>query len=170
MVNRIKYLIIDVDGTLTDGGVYYDECGNELKKFNTRDAAGFFCAHHVNIKTIILTGRECMATARRAKELDVDILQQNIRNKVEWLKKYMETEGIMREEIAYIGDDLNDLNAMKLVGYVGCPKDAFPEIKEIANYVSTVPGGKGAVRNFVEHILKERNQWDKAYKSTYGGV
>ena len=77
----IKYIVIDVDGTMTDGGIYYDENGNELKKFCTKDAAGFFIAKRVGIKTVILTGRECQATTKRMKELQVDYLFQNITDK-----------------------------------------------------------------------------------------
>ena len=86
-LKEIKYLIIDVDGTLTDAGIYYDEKGNELKKFSTKDAAGFFAAHHAGIKILILTGRECAATTRRMKEMQVEYLIQNCKDKV----KSMET-------------------------------------------------------------------------------
>ena len=99
MANSEKLLIIDVDGTLTDGGIYYDENGNELKKFCTTDAAGFFAAHQVGYKIMILTGRECFATQRRMSELHVDYFQQNIRNKEEYLVEFVEKNGysVLRE-------------------------------------------------------------------------
>lgn len=168
VVRNVKLLIIDVDGTLTDAGIYYDEHGNELKKFCTKDAAGFFAAHQVGMKIMILTGRESLATARRMAELKVDYLYQNVKNKVEFLKIFMEKEGIQKDEIGYIGDDLNDLPPMMLVGYVACPADSCPEVKEIADYVSNVNGGHGAVRDIIEHILRETGEWQSTIEEVYG--
>lgn len=168
VVRNIKLLVIDVDGTLTDAGIYYDEHGNELKKFCTKDAAGFFAAHQVGMKIMILTGRESLATTRRMTELKVDYLYQNVKNKVEFLKLFMEKEGIQKDEIGYIGDDLNDLPPMMLVGYVACPADSCPEVKEIADYVSNDNGGHGAVRDIIEHILRETGEWQSAIEEVYG--
>lgn len=168
MKRKIKYLVIDVDGTMTDGGIYYDENGNELKKFCTRDAAGFFAAHKVGIKILVLTGRECAATTRRMAELKVEYLCQNNKNKVEYLECFMAEKGITKDEIGYIGDDLNDLLPMKLAGFIGCPADSCPEIIEVADYVSSVRGGYGAVRDVIEHILRESGEWDCAIKEVYG--
>lgn len=165
---NIKYLIIDVDGTMTDGGIYYDENGNEWKKFCTKDAAGFFAAHNVGIKILVLTGRECEATKRRMKELKVDYLFQNVREKRFFLKKYMEENNISKEEIGYIGDDLNDLSSMMLAGFIGCPCDSCVEVKEIANYISPIKGGQGAVRDIIEHVLRECNEWNNTIENVYG--
>lgn len=167
-VERIKYLIIDVDGTLTDSGIYYDENGNELKRFSTRDAAGFFAAKEKGIKTIILTGRECAATIRRMEELKVDVLIQNCRDKVQFINEFMRDNGIHSEELGYIGDDINDYNSMKLCGFVGCPIDACDEVKTIADYVSPYRGGYGAVRDVISYILKERGEWIDAINSVFG--
>lgn len=164
----IKLIVIDVDGTLTDAGIYYDENGNELKKFCTKDAAGFFAAHNVGIKLMILTGRECAATTRRMTEMKVDYLLQNVKNKVEFLSDFMKENNLKKEEVAYIGDDLNDLPPMLLTGYIGCPKDSCQEIKNIANYVSNNAGGHGAVRDVIEHILHRSNQWERAISDIYG--
>ena len=163
-----KYLVIDVDGTMTDGGLYYDENGNETKKFCTKDAAGFFAAHQVGVKIIVLTGRECKATSRRMNEMKVEYLYQKVKDKVSFLKKYMEDNSIEKEEIGYIGDDLNDLPPMKLCGFIGCPADACLEIKIIANYVSSAKGGYGAVRDVIEHLLRESGEWEGAISSVYG--
>lgn len=165
--NKIKYIVIDVDGTMTDAGIYYDENGNETKKFCTKDAAGFFTAHKVGIKIMVLTGRECRAVTRRMEEMKVEYICQNIKNKKDFLAKFMEENNVKKEEMAYIGDDLNDLPPMRLVGFVGCPEDACDEIKEIADYVSNVKGGYGAVRDIISHVLKQRGQWEKAYKEVY---
>lgn len=165
--DSIEYLIIDVDGTLTDSGIYYDDHGNELKKFSTKDAAGFFAAKSVGIKTMILTGRECEATRRRMTEMKVDYLIQNCKDKVSFIKSFMSDNNIKSENIGYIGDDLNDYQAMKLCGFIGCPSDACDEVKEIADYVSNVKGGYGAFRDVVSYILKERKQWTQTIMSVY---
>lgn len=165
---NIKLLVIDVDGTMTDGGLYYDENGNETKKFCTKDAAGFFAAHECGIKIMVLTGRECKATAQRMKEMKVEYIYQNVKNKVEFLEKFMKENKITSEMVAYIGDDLNDLKSMKLCGYIGCPSDACTEVKEISNYISSVKGGYGAVRDVIENLLRKNNQWQDAVSKVYG--
>lgn len=167
-LSEIKYIIIDVDGTLTDSGIYYDENGNELKKFSTKDAAGFFAAKVCQIQTIIITGRECAATERRMKELQVTLLEQGVVNKIEYLKKYLKDNNIKREQLAYIGDDLNDYSGMKLAGFIACPQDAADEIINIADYVSPKKGGNGAVRDVITYILKQRGQWEDAIEKCYG--
>lgn len=168
MKRKLEYLVIDVDGTMTDAGIYYDENGNELKKFCTKDAAGFFAAHNVGIKIMVLTGRECAATTRRMKEMKVDYLYQNIKDKSAFLTDFMTENNIAKEQIGYIGDDLNDLSPMVLTGFVGCPADSCVEVREIADYVSSVKGGYGAVRDVIEHILRESGEWDTAVSQVYG--
>ena len=167
MDKDIKYFVIDVDGTMTDSGIYYDIYGNELKKFNTKDAAAFFALHQIGVKIIVLTGRECKATTRRMKELKVDYLFQNIREKNIFLKEFMKNNRILKDEIGYIGDDLNDLSAMNLTGYIACPMDSCLEIKNKANYISNLKGGQGAVRDIIEHYLRKRNLWSEAIEHVY---
>lgn len=167
-LKKIKYLIIDVDGTLTDAGIYYDENGNELKKFCTKDAAGFFAVHQAGIEIMILTGRECAATTRRMKEMKVEYLIQNCKDKVSYIQKFMKDNNIDRDEIGYLGDDLNDLPGMSLCGFVGCPADACDEVKEKADYISGIKGGYGAVRDIVSYLLKKRGEWEKAISTVYG--
>lgn len=165
---KIKYIVIDVDGTMTDAGIYYDEHGNELKKFCTRDAAGFFAAHKVGIKIMVLTGRECAATTRRMGEMKVEYLVQNCRDKVAYLTQFMREHSITKEQMGYLGDDLNDLPAMALCGFAGCPADACAEVKRSAQYVSSVKGGSGAVRDIIEHLLRDRGEWEQATREIYG--
>ncbi len=165
---KIKYLVVDVDGTLTDAGIYYDETGNELKKFCTRDAAGFFAAHAVGIRYMILTGRECAATTRRLTEMKADYLVQNCKDKIAYLKEFVEKEKISFAEIGYLGDDLNDYTGMKLAGFAGCPADACDEIRTICDYVSSVEGGHGAVRDIICWLLKQRGEWEEAIAAVYG--
>lgn len=165
----IKLWIIDVDGTMTDGGIYYDEHGNELKKFCTIDAAGFFAAHESGAKIMVVTGRECAATKRRMTELKVDYLYQNVKDKYVFIKEFIVSNNFDKSEIGYIGDDLNDLYPMRLAGFIGCPHNSCCEIKEIADYISDVSGGCGAVRDIIENYLKRQNNWnvlvDKIYFS-----
>lgn len=167
MKSLLKYIVVDVDGTLTDAGIYYDENGNELKKFCTKDAAGIKAAMVMGVEIIVITGRECAATKRRLTELGVKNLFQNVKNKKAFLEKFMDDNSIKKEEIGYIGDDLNDLPPMSLVGYIACPADSCKEIISIANYVSSVCGGKGAVREIIEHYLTEKNLWKIAVEKVF---
>lgn len=165
---KIKYLVIDVDGTMTDAGIYYDEHGNELKKFCTKDAAGYFAAKQAGIKLMVLTGRECQATTRRMQEMKFDYVVQNIKDKSAYLSEFMSANGLTREEVGFIGDDLNDLPPMKLCGFVGCPADACEEVREYADYVAKVKGGSGAVRDVIFAMLKVRGDWEQAVAEVYG--
>lgn len=167
MFSKLKYLVLDVDGTLTDSGIYYDNNGNELKKFSTKDAAGIFAAKKIGIKIVVITGRECAATKRRMNDLKVDYLFQNVSDKDEFLINFMKENSISKEEIGYIGDDLNDCSAMKLCGFVGCPKNACQEILSISNCISELNGGEGAVRNIIEQMLRRENKWDSTIKDVY---
>lgn len=169
MNNRdIKLLVIDVDGTMTDGGIYYDSHGNEMKKFCTKDAAGFFAASAADIEIMVLTGRESKATEKRMKELKVTYLYQGIRNKSAFLKDFISGKNWNKENIGYIGDDLNDLSVMKMAGFIGCPCDACPEVIHISDYVSTQKGGHGAVRDIICFLLKSQGIWEKCIEEVYG--
>lgn len=161
---QIKYWILDVDGTMTDGSIYYDEHGDEWKKFNTRDAVGFFALHSAGMKVMVLTGRECHATERRMKELDVDYLFQNIKDKGTFLREFMRKENITKAQTAYIGDDLNDMEALGLAGFAACPADACEEIIKKVDYVSIEKGGYGVIRDVVKYVLRQRNEWDDVIK------
>ena len=166
-LTRIKMLVIDVDGTMTDGSIYYDAEGNELKKFNTRDAAGFFAARCAGIMTMVLTGRKSFAVEKRMKELKVDYLYQGIADKKTFLRNFMDQNQIPSECVGYIGDDLNDLAPMKLTGFISCPGDACEEIRQIADYVAEAYGGHGAVRECITYLLKNRGEWENAIEQAY---
>lgn len=167
MNRKIEFVVIDIDGTMTDGSIYYDEKGNEIKKFNTRDAAGFFALKKCGIKIIILTGRKSIAAERRMNELKVDYLFQNVSDKKSFLTRFASEKGINLKHFGYIGDDLNDYAAMKNVGFVACPRDACKEVKAISDYVSNKKGGDGVVRDVAEHILKKVKLWDKIIEDLY---
>jgi 3-deoxy-D-manno-octulosonate 8-phosphate phosphatase (KDO 8-P phosphatase) len=166
-LSRLRHIVLDVDGTLTDGSIYYDNAGNELKKFCTRDGAGLFAARQVGLRLIVLTGRESAAVKRRMEEFHVDVLEQHVADKAKWLRASLAQGGIDREEMAFIGDELNDLAAMRLVGFVGCPQDACTEVKALAHYISPLKGGEGAVRDVIAFILRARGQWDEAVRQVY---
>lgn len=163
----IRLLVLDVDGTLTDGGIYYDSTGNELKKFGVKDGAGLVLARTAGIRVMICTGRECEAVRRRAADLKITDIYQNVPHKADFLQNFFAENGYAREEIAYCGDDLNDLAAMALCGFVACPADAAPEVKSRADYQCPQRGGEGAVRGAVEHILHTDGRWHDAVKAAF---
>ena len=157
---KIKLLISDVDGVLTDGGMYYSENGDELKKFNTRDGMGFQLLREVGIKTAIITSENTRLVTRRAEKLKIDYVYQGKmwNGKLEAAKDICEKEGITMDEVAYIGDDLNCLDIMKNVGFSFCPIDAEQKIKDIASYILTNKGGHGAFRECVNLLLNKNEE------------
>ncbi len=153
----IKLFLCDVDGTLTDGGMYYSEKGDELKKFNTRDGMGFQLLREAGIKTGIITSEDTKIVENRAKKLKVDFLSQGKRNggKLAVAKEICEQLGITLDEVAYIGDDVNCVELLEAVGLKACPADACEEVKAIDGIrVMTKKGGEGCVREFIDQIVK----------------
>jgi 3-deoxy-D-manno-octulosonate 8-phosphate phosphatase (KDO 8-P phosphatase) len=150
-----KLVLTDIDGVWTDGGMYYDQTGNELKKFHTYDSAGILFCRINNIPTGIITGETTDMVDRRAKKLKVDYLYQGISNKLEIVQKLCKELNITLEEVAYLGDDLNDIEVLKRVGRSAAPASAPLYIQSIVGVVLTKKGGEGAFREFVERILDE---------------
>lgn len=152
----IKLFLSDVDGTLTDGGMYYSESGDELKKFNTRDGMGFQLLREAGIKTGIITSENTKIVENRAKKLKIDFLIQGKKNggKLAAAQEICQQLGITLEEVAYIGDDINCQELLETVGYAGCPEDACEYIKNI-QYIKIMKhkGGEGCVREFINTIL-----------------
>lgn len=163
----IKLIILDVDGTMTDGGVYIDNNRVETKKFSIKDGCGVVLAHTQGISFMILTGRESHCVEQRARELHIDYVFQNVTHKVSFIEKFMEEHHLEKDQIAYIGDDLNDYYAMGKVGTCACPCDAAPEIKGRCDYVLHTKGGEGVVREFVEMLLKDKGLWEKAMADAF---
>ena len=156
MKNKIlKLVITDIDGVWTDGGMYYDQLGNEIKKFHTYDSAGVKLCHEYNIPVAIITGEDTFIVKRRAEKLKVDYLFQGVTDKLNVSKKLIDKLGLSFEEVAYIGDDNNDLELLKSVGLSGCPASAPEFIKEICDIVLNKKGGEGVFREFVEKILSK---------------
>lgn len=159
-MEQVKYIVLDVDGTMTDGSVYYDSLGNEFKRFNIKDGLIIKSASEIGMTFVVLTGRKSVIVEKRMNELDVSYVFQGITDKKVFLQKFFSDINIPLEHVAYIGDDLNDMAAMDICGFVACPQDAATEIKEIADYIAKNCGGQGAVREIVEYILKEQNMWE----------
>lgn len=163
----IKLLVLDVDGTLTDGGLYLDSTGNEIKKFSVKDGAGLVLARTAGIKTMILTGRESEPVTRRANELHLDYVIQNCKQKQIFLAQFMAEHGLSKEEVAYVGDDWIDLAAMELCGFIACPCDAVTEVLNRADYICPHAGGFGAVRDAVVFLLRRAGLFEQALKDAF---
>lgn len=156
----IKWIILDVDGVLTDGKLIYTSNGEEVKEFSAKDGLGLAAAHKAGLSLGIITARVSPMVERRANELKFDALLMGHANKTDALRSLCESHHIKLENIAYMGDDLNDLGALSLVGLPMAPQNAAPEVKRVAQFVSNYNGGSGAVRDAVEYILKSQNMWD----------
>jgi 3-deoxy-D-manno-octulosonate 8-phosphate phosphatase (KDO 8-P phosphatase) len=156
----LRVLLFDVDGVMTDGGVYLDADGRELKRFSIKDGAALALAPKLGLMTGLVSARASAATSTRAEELGMAIVMQGVANKREALAGIMASHGVQAREIAYMGDDLVDLPILAAVGLAACPADAATEVRAAAHWVSAHPGGQGAVREFIEVVLQARGQWD----------
>ncbi|MEO3947289.1 3-deoxy-D-manno-octulosonate 8-phosphate phosphatase [Gorillibacterium sp. CAU 1737] len=165
---KIKLIVLDVDGTMTDGGVYIDNGRLESKRFHIKDGAGILLAQSIGIQFLFLTGRKSECVHQRAEELNIRFVQQGIMEKAGFLEKFMLEQELQSEEVAYCGDDLNDLKAMRLAGLRACPADAAFEVKACCELILNTMGGQGAVRELVELLLKGRNEWEKAMEIQFG--
>lgn len=160
-MGRIKHIILDVDGTLTDGKVYYSSGGEEYKAFNIKDGLAIAAFSKIGIHIVVLTGRKSEIVVRRMKELGVLDVFQGVGDKKRYLEDYMDSYHIDSSEVCYVGDDINDLGAMRLCGFKACPADACHEIKREADFVSQYAGGDRAVRDILEMIAKKEDLWDR---------
>ncbi|EOS34847.1 YrbI family 3-deoxy-D-manno-octulosonate 8-phosphate phosphatase [Lachnospiraceae bacterium A4] len=150
---KIKMFLTDCDGCLTDGGMYYSENGDEMKKFSTRDGMGFRLLKKQGIITGIITAEKRRLNQMRAEKLDIDEVFQDVNDKVSVIRYLCDKYHIMPENVVYVGDDINDLEAIKFVGYGCCVRDAHKEVKKYADYISDCNGGQGAVRDIIDKIL-----------------
>ena len=148
-----KLILTDIDGVWTDGGMYYDNHGNELKKFHTYDSAGVLFCKKLNLPVGILTGETTEIVAKRSEKLKVDHLYQGVENKLDVAKDLCNKYNIDLNDIAYIGDDLNDISLLKSVGFSACPSSAPNYIKKIVHTVLNKNGGEGVFREFVEQLF-----------------
>ena len=148
-----KLIITDIDGVWTDGGMYYDETGNEFKKFNTTDSAGVIFCKKANIPVAIITGENTKLVQRRANKLNVDFLYMGVKDKLQCATNICDTLRITLGDVAYIGDDIGDIKLLLNVGLSACPSNAPEYIKKICHWNLPVKGGDGVFRLFVEQIL-----------------
>ncbi len=154
----IKLTAFDVDGVLTDGSITYDENGVEYKTFNAKDGQGIVRLNETGIVTAIITARNNGTVMHRAQNLKIKELHQGQKNKIAKLEELMQKYNLTFDEVAYIGDDLPDICILEKVKLAGCPADAVDEVKSVANWVSTKNGGRGAVREFCDYILRENQK------------
>ncbi len=152
---KIKMFLTDCDGCLTDGGMYYSENGDELKKFNTKDGMGLSNIRNKGVVTGIITGENTKIVERRAEKLHINELHQGVTDKLSVVRELAKKYHVSLEEVAYVGDDVNDISVMEQVGFPCTVNDANSKVKELATYISSYNGGDGAIRDIIEHLFKE---------------
>ena len=158
----IKLFVSDIDGTLTDGGVYYSEHGEETIKFNRRDGLGFEYLQKYKILTMLISGEDNGCNRRRAEKLNVNFVLLGVKDKKERLENLLFQQRIDWKEVAYIGDDINDLDCLKKVGSPACPNDAAYSVQLVPSiYICQSNGGQGAVREFAELIIDKMSRKEK---------
>jgi 3-deoxy-D-manno-octulosonate 8-phosphate phosphatase (KDO 8-P phosphatase) len=161
---KVRLLLLDVDGVMTDGRLGFDGEGREIKFFYARDGIGIKLLQEAGIRVGILSGRRARVVALRAKELGISLVRQRIRDKAQALEEILETERLRPEQVCYMGDDLVDLPVLRRVGFPVAVADAVPEVKFMAHLVTRNPGGRGAVREVCEKILKIQGKWEKGIR------
>ncbi|MEQ8208782.1 MAG: HAD-IIIA family hydrolase [Lacipirellulaceae bacterium] len=161
---QIKLILTDVDGVLTDGGVILDNQGVESKRFSIRDGQGIRLWQQAGGQVGIVTGRSSQIVKLRAAELDIDILRQGVKDKLPMVEGIVAEQELTLEQVAYVGDDLPDLPVIKRVGLGVAVADAAEECRKGAAYVTSVGGGRGALRELIEVILKNTDRWEGAIK------
>ena len=157
----IKLLLLDVDGVLTDGRITYDNRGNELKSFDVKDGHGLKLLQRAGIAIGIITGRQSELVVRRAAELGIEILYQGALRKLDPYLEILEQLGLDDRQVAYVGDDLIDLPVLRRVGFSATVSDAHPELAPLVDYVAGRPGGRGAVREICDLLLKGGGHWQR---------
>lgn len=156
----IRLLVLDVDGVLTDGRIIYTDRGEEIKQFHVRDGHGLKLAQRGGITIALVSGRSSAAVAHRAANLGVPYLYQGVRDKVAVVAALQSDLGIAWPETAVVGDDLVDLPLLRRAGLAVAVADAAPEVKELAHWITSLPGGQGAVREVCELLLKAQGKWE----------
>ncbi|HXJ84271.1 MAG TPA: HAD-IIIA family hydrolase [Candidatus Methylomirabilis sp.] len=156
---RIRLLVLDVDGVLTDGGLYYGASGEDTKRFHVHDGLAMVEARRAGLTVAVVSGRASAAVARRLAELGVTEVHQGVHDKCAVVIRLMERLGLGAAEVAVMGDDLNDLPPMKKAGLALAPHNAVPEVRRAAHWVSRCAGGDGAVRDALEMLLRARHAW-----------
>jgi 3-deoxy-D-manno-octulosonate 8-phosphate phosphatase (KDO 8-P phosphatase) len=160
---KIKVMLMDVDGVLTDGRIWLlsrrDGTASEIKGFSAYDGAGLKLARAAGLRTGLITGRESSAVAQRAKECEIEFVYQHRATKLGALEEILQTTGASSDEVAYVGDDLPDIPVLERVGLAAAVANAVPEVKRAAHFVTSRSGGEGAVREVIELIVKAQGKW-----------
>jgi 3-deoxy-D-manno-octulosonate 8-phosphate phosphatase (KDO 8-P phosphatase) len=169
LLGQIRLFATDVDGVLTDAGMYYAESGDEWKKFNTRDGMGIKLLQRAGIITAIVTQERTKLVARRAEKLMIPELHQGVMDKLSLIREMAERNRLTLSQVAYIGDDINDLEALKAVGFSATPADGMPVVAAAVDYVCQKKGGEGAVREIIEMILDAQRSKVEGQKSKVEG-
>ena len=164
---KVKLLVLDVDGVMTDGRIVYGNYGDEIKNFDVNDGLGIYLVRKTGIKCVVLTAKASRVVTKRAKELRIDKVYHNFHYKIEALKLIRKKFKVQDEAICFVGDDLIDIPVLKRVGLAVCPPNAMEEVKAVAHIMTTKKGGRGAVREVCELIMKAQGTWDKVTKVYY---
>jgi 3-deoxy-D-manno-octulosonate 8-phosphate phosphatase (KDO 8-P phosphatase) len=167
-INKVKLLVLDVDGVLTDGQIVYDSDGRESRSFDAQDGIGILLLRAAGIKTVMITIKPCKAVEYRARDLKVEEVYQGIKPKTGALGQILERHKLNRDEICYVGDDLVDIGVMRAVGFPVAVENATREVKQAASYVTERSGGRGAVREIAELILMTQGTWHKVLEMEFG--
>lgn len=163
-ISKIRLLIIDVDGTLTDGTLFILPNGEEAKGFNVKDGTGIVMARLAGIEIAIITGKFSESIRKRIETLGIKEYHQGISNKLLIFNKLLKKYSLKKENCCYIGDDIGDIPPMKQSGFAASPSDSHEKVKEISHFITESPGGKGAVREVIDLILNTQNKMDYAVK------
>ena len=158
---KIKILLLDVDGVLTDGRIIYDSKGRDSKFFDVHDGLGVYCLHKAGIKTIIVTAKGSGTIKPRARDMRVTEILADVSPKSGILDKILKKYKVKKDEVCFVADDLVDLGLMRRVGFPVAVFNACPEIKQAASYITIKHGGRGAVREIAELILKAQGKWEE---------
>ncbi len=159
LAKKVKLLIMDVDGTLSDGRFFMMPDGETIKSFDVKDGAGIIFLKLANIKTAIITGKVSKSARKRAEELQIDDYHEGVANKSEVLFQLIKKYKVEKDEVCYIGDDIGDAEVMGMVGFSAAVGDAHPLIKRISHYIAKRYGGRGAVREVIDFILDAQEKW-----------
>ena len=155
--SKIKIMAFDVDGVFTDGSLVFDENGKEYKTFNAKDGQGIVCVEKAGIITVIITARNNGTVEHRAKNLGITELHQGVKYKLPVLEEILKKQGLNMENVSYMGDDLPDICILEKVGLACCPADAVDEVQNICHFVSSKNGGRGAIRELCDFVLRSQN-------------
>lgn len=159
-LSAVKLLALDVDGVLTDGSINISNEGELFKAFNAKDGMGISCALRSGVQIAIVTGRKSKIIHNRAQELGIELLREGVKDKFAEMQRLCQELGLSKQQVAYMGDDLNDLPAFRAAGTAFAPDDAVGEVKAAADFVTAAAGGHGAVREAVERILRAQGVWE----------